>query len=437
MTPKAPPKSVASVWITLVGALCGVLMFFYLRHNGVVMLPSGYAVIGDTALTKAFLMLMGAIIAPIIVLEAIFLKTWRRKSTGLNWDKPADWSVKRTAVKTLGLVATLATLAFMFWTLQEYSSPYYKKFFDLLFAYGMYPLALAVPYIALVDSRMQNPKDGYWQLGMLVLGRTDKVERHVIVQHALGWLVKGFFLPLMVSFTLDGSLRYLLVVAFDWEQASFAQKQAIAVTAIYLIDVLFGALGYMMTFRLLDSHIRSTEPTFLGWAVALMCYPPIWLGVNAPYFSYNGGYNWKQWLAENSPAFMVWGTLIFGLVALYTWATVIFGLRFSNLTHRGIITNGPYRITKHPAYVSKNLSWWFVGIPFVPHMGWEMAIKFSLALLLVNFVYFMRARTEERHLSADPDYVQYALYMNNKSVFAFMGRLFPWLKYQPPAGYNG
>ena len=39
--------------------------------------------------------------------------------------------------------------------------------------------------------------------------------------------------------------------------------------------------------------------------------------------------------------------------------------RFSNLTHRGIITNGPYRYSKHPAYLAKNLSWWLVSMPFM------------------------------------------------------------------------
>ena len=41
------------------------------------------------------------------------------------------------------------------------------------------------------------------------------------------------------------------------------------------------------------------------------------------------------------------------LTAIYAWGTVAFGIRFSNLTHRGILTNGPYAWTRHPAYVSE------------------------------------------------------------------------------------
>jgi protein-S-isoprenylcysteine O-methyltransferase Ste14 len=416
---------------------CGIGMLMWLRQNGVDWTADGMRLADDTHLMRAFVLLVLAVALPIMVLEALVLKTWSRPSTGLDWGRPADWSLSRTLVKTVGLAATLGTLGFLYWALGEYQTPTYAKFFELLKTYGWGLLPLAVPYIALVDSRMKKPHDSYWQLGMLVLGRGTPTDGHALRQHALGWLVKGFFLPLMILFTLDGSLRYALVVSFDWQAASFAQKYALMLMAVYLVDVVFGALGYMMTFRLTDSHIRSTEPTFLGWAVALICYPPIWNGVNSGYLTYNqGGFKWDVWLAEGTAAYTVWACLILGCIVIYSWATVIFGIRFSNLTHRGIITNGPYRITKHPAYVSKNLSWWLTAVPFIPHMGWVVAFKCCLALLLVNFVYFMRARTEERHLSADPDYVRYALYMNEHSVFAFVGRLLPVFRYQPPAGYT-
>jgi hypothetical protein len=56
-------------------------------------------------------------------------------------------------------------------------------------------------------------------------------------------------------------------------------------------------------------------------------------------------------------------------------------------------------------------------------------------LALFNFIYFMRARTEERHLSRDPVYVEYALWMNDHGALRFLGRLFPILKYKPPKDY--
>ena len=51
-------------------------------------------------------------------------------------------------------------------------------------------------------------------------------------------------------------------------------------------------------------------------------------------------------------------------------------------------------------------------------------------------IYFLRARTEEAHLSQDPTYVEYALWMNEHGKLAFLGRWFPLLKYKAPATYQ-
>ena len=58
-------------------------------------------------------------------------------------------------------------------------------------------LLLALPYLYWVDARMPKPQDGYWMLGRLLLMRREGVDRARVWNHLLGWLVKGFFLPLM------------------------------------------------------------------------------------------------------------------------------------------------------------------------------------------------------------------------------------------------
>jgi len=59
-----------------------------------------------------------------------------------------------------------------------------------------------------------------------------------------------------------------------------------------------------------------------------------------------------------------------------------------------------------------------------------------VALLIINYMYFMRAKTEERHLSRDPTYVAYALWMNEHGWLRFLNRI-PLAKhifiYKPPA----
>jgi protein-S-isoprenylcysteine O-methyltransferase Ste14 len=116
--------------------------------------------------------------------------------------------------------------------------------------------------------------------------------------------------------------------------------------------------------------------------------------------------------------------VIIALVFSYALSTIAFGLRFSNLTNRGIITSGPYRFTKHPAYITKNLSFWMVSVPFIEPLGWRIALTHCVALAAVNLLYFLRAKTEERHLMSDPDYRAYAEWIAKNGLFARITRAF-------------
>ena len=111
-----------------------------------------------------------------------------------------------------------------------------------------------------------------------------------------------------------------------------------------------------------------------------------------------------------------------------------FGFRFSNLTHRGILTHGPYAWTKHPAYLSKNLFWWFAVLPFLATTG-------SLVDMIRNTA---RARHGQRRLllaRADrgaaslrgPGLCEYAEWMDrNGPIPRLINRLKPrWAR--PPA----
>ncbi|HSJ77440.1 MAG TPA: DUF1295 domain-containing protein, partial [Erythrobacter sp.] len=96
----------------------------------------------------------------------------------------------------------------------------------------------------------------------------------------------------------------------------------------------------------------------------------------------------------------------------------VFGIRFSNLTYRGVLTHGPYRFTRHPAYLSKNLFWWASVLPFLVTTG-SLAdgVRNSIFLLVVNGIYYWRARTEEAHLLAeDPKYADYHAWMEQHGL---------------------
>jgi protein-S-isoprenylcysteine O-methyltransferase Ste14 len=142
--------------------------------------------------------------------------------------------------------------------------------------------------------------------------------------------------------------------------------------------------------------VKSVEPTLLGWAAALACYPP-----------FNGLLNnYVQWYTSDDPVFRHAGVTCAAKCAVlvcffvYLWGAISLGTKCSNLTNRGIVTTGAFSWVRHPAYAAKNLAWWIALLP-----------RFSgaavLSMAFWSLLYFLRAITEERHLRNDPDYVAY------------------------------
>jgi protein-S-isoprenylcysteine O-methyltransferase Ste14 len=324
-----------------------------------------------------------------------------------------------------------------YWAFPEYSflrlttANFYEPFYFDLRRFGGVLAVTAVLYFWMVDGQMREPRDAYWQLGRVLLGHASDASRREIANHFLSWLVKAFFFPLMLVW-LSGNVRE--IVSFDFSKVAYDNLSLYHYgnTLFYGLDLLFCVVGYALSLRIFDSHIRTAEPTPFGWVVALFCYPPFYSNFERWYVAYGTGYEFDAWLAPHLTIRWIWAGVILALVGIYVLATVVFGIRFSNLTHRGILTNGPYRFTKHPAYISKNLSWWLVSVPFLDRHDGAEAARHCVLLACVNMIYFLRAKTEERHLSRDPTYVAYALWMNEHGLFAFLGKWFPLLRYTPP-----
>jgi isoprenylcysteine carboxyl methyltransferase (ICMT) family protein YpbQ len=409
------PRSATVQWICLTGFGVAASTFFALKSLAIAPL---HIAVGC----------MLALALSIGVLDTVFLKVHRRADSGLDFDRPFKFNLPRVVIKLLGLLITLETIAFAYWALPEYRGAFYHHLWEMLKFYWLYLVVIIVVYFSYIDARMRDPEDGYWQVGCLLLGRWRKCDRATLKQFALGWLVKAFFFPLMFTYLVNDFTRLL----------SFTPSNFTNIVAIYdflflltfSIDVLFAAMGYLMTLRLFGAHIRSTEPTLLGWSVAIVCYQPAWAFFSSHYLVYQDGFAWGAWLSGWPSMMVLWVVLISMLNLIYLWSTVTFGVRFSNLTHRGILTNGPYRFTKHPAYIAKNLSWWLIAVPFLPIHGWDMALKQCAMLLGLNLIYYLRAKTEERHLSWDETYVSYALWMEEKGIFRHVANWIPLLKFQ-------
>lgn len=351
---------------------------------------------------------------PMVLWSLLVDRVHRNPTTGIDWDSPPKRSAETLEIsltKLAGLWATWGLIAAIYAVSRIYWQGNYL-FAMTLFAAAALPLfLLSIPYVIWLDRRLVEPRDGAWALGALLVGRRD-YSKEAIYSHLRSWAVKGFFLAFMVSIVPPG---FHGVINADF---ALIQRDPVAlaqwlITLMFVIDVAFATVGYLLTMRPLDAHIRSATPYAAGWTAALICYPPfILMNPGGPLDYQSNDNSWIFWLQGHPLLLALTGALMVILTAIYAWATIAFGVRFSNLTDRGILTHGPYAVTKHPAYLSKNLFWWISCLPFLAQSGNVIdAVRNTAILAVVSGVYYWRAKTEEWHLSADPTYRNYAAWM--------------------------
>lgn len=385
---------------------------------------------GNRGISATFIIVAGYA-AVILSLEVIFLRSPWRSSVGLDFSCP-HFSILRIRDKLIGLYGSLAFVGIFYWLLPEYQGRSYTIYWQAIRMVMPWVVILALPYIVFMDMYMKEPRDSYYWLGRCLLSEWPRRKARILIQHLLGWIVKGFFLPIMFV-AIVGNINSLIQLDIQHALASFASFFRFGVLVCFTIDLLAAVAGYVLSIRLFDTHIRSTEPTAFGWWICTICYPPFQNLYMRNYLAFAGGDEaWLNKLPSFAHLQIFWGSLALAILSIYSLASISFGCRFSNLTHRGILTSGVYRLTKHPAYVSKNLFWWMTTVPFISTRGWTEGLRFSILLLGVNLVYYLRARTEERHLSRDPVYVAYALWMNEYGIFRGLGEYCPLLRYSPP-----
>lgn len=237
-----------------------------------------------------------------------------------------------------------------------------------------------------------------------------------------GLLVKLFFTPLMTVFFIGqfphlvSNIGYLAdglpnaIASGTYSHKTFNNDFFnISISFIFSIDVALAWVGYVISSRWVDNQTSSAEPTMLGWVVCLVCYPHFQYMLSIYYGA--PGERDAISLFENQAIVTLCMAFMVASYFVYMAATVWFGTRFSNLTNRGIIRKGPFAFIRHPAYASKNFAWWCIMFPAVlynaTHSGIEIAIGQTLGLMLMTYVYYLRAMTEEKHLSADPCYQEY------------------------------
>lgn len=261
-----------------------------------------------------------------------------------------------------------------------------------------------------------NPGEPYFGRKDLALLRGLLVK--IIFIPVMTWFFVGFFAAAMT----DISTVLLAASTDDWELVVADDLYDLFCNSLFVLDVGIGWSGYVATTRWLRSRNVSVDPSWASWLFTLACYPPLFylLTEYIPPFYYSG------FLDLDIPV------MVHVLLAVYTAEIlctvgfgVMYGIRFSNLTHRGIITAGPFALVRHPEYAIKNLAWWSVVLPCVLvdffRTGSPDALSPLLGLSVLSGLYFLRALYEERHLgSVDPFYGEY----RKKVPFRFIPGIF-------------
>jgi protein-S-isoprenylcysteine O-methyltransferase Ste14 len=221
-------------------------------------------------------------------------------------------------------------------------------------------------------------------------------------------LIKLFYIPLMLQFTIGNFSHLIFLVQSHIQNPERMGLSFFVVfnnsiypfilTSFFFIDTVFFLFGYMIYSDSLGNEIRSVETTFLGWVTTLLCYPPF----NSIMFTvFPAEHNDYPDFGSPELTFALRMIMLVFLM-FYTLATINLGWKCSNLTNRGIVSKGVYAWVRHPAYAAKNLFWLLSLLPIVFYN--PFAIFYSIGIMLI---YVLRALTEERHLSADPDYRSY------------------------------
>jgi len=426
-----PPKSINSQTACLISlfALLSALFYINVKQN-------------QLDISQQLILFIVIFIGIQIIYDIFVRKIYLKESTGLIFTKSQlknNINYGRSIVKIFGFLLSLAMVGLAYYCFPIYETnkvfiPFWEVLNTILNPFeSPYLVSILscclITYFVLIDAIMKSPKDGYWQLAIFSLFIWDEVDWEKLKQHLMEWVLKGFFLPIMIPLFIQGvsRLQGSLLQIPDGNYVGYIQLLTVTVLCIsYAIQI----SGYVFTLRTLDTHIRNCNPYFFAWVVTLIMFIPFWPVMTRSYLKIDDGYHWWKWFSDYSVLLYAWGALIILCQLIWIWSDALFGLRYSQLTNRGIITNGPYRYFKHPSYLFQNIALWLVSVPFLSHGGVLLVVKHCTALLVINTLYYVRARAEEKHLSQDPTYQAYANWINKHGLLSRLGNFFPSLQFR-------
>lgn len=216
-------------------------------------------------------------------------------------------------------------------------------------------------------------------------------------------LLKTFFFPMMLVFGfskfIEINFQFPSLVELDFSFNYMMYYTKFAFDLLLFFDCSIFAFAYLVESNLLKNKIKSIDPYLSGWVLALSCYVPF-SQITFTLFSINRLYISNIFFTNNN-LFIFLKIIQIVFLSIYVWASFALLFKASNLTNRGIVCTGPYRFVRHPAYISKNFVW------FIDLFLYKYYLFSIIGFIGVMVIYYLRAITEERHLSMDKDYVRY------------------------------
>ena len=263
--------------------------------------------------------------------------------------------------------------------------------------------------VRMIINPSQRKSDDSW--------RPSHVETHAIVFV----LIKTFYGPLTVFGIIENyNLAMPLIESLGHRisRVEFFDKiYRLFYAFVFFTEAAIYAIGYHTDSKLFGNKLRYVETNPFHIFVCLACYAPFslatmqFLGASFqdPYILWAGNINHPMtWVLRGLGVIFLIGFLS-SAAALFTKA--------SNLSNRGIVTGGGFRIVRHPGYSSKIFFWILTFIPgFIPNTAarmftWKGYIIYCFVTVLGFLgwatLYFLRGITEERLLMRDPEYVEY------------------------------
>lgn len=241
---------------------------------------------------------------------------------------------------------------------------------------------------------------------ILLKSRKSIREEFIIIKNEeetkvfLFFIIKIIFIPIMLNYFIMYSKQMILFfiggdVSWNYLLNSYQWFFFLSMVVV-IVDTAYFSFGYIVEHSKLNNKVKSIDQSVLGWVATLSCYLPFNAVTNQLFPFYPN--EELFWISPKLTNVLYITIIIFYF--LYLWSTINLGAKCSNLTNRGIVTKGIYKVVRHPAYSSKVISWWLMSIPI-------MDTKVVVSMTAWTVIYIIRAYTEEYHLIKDVDYQSY------------------------------